>query len=273
MLDPLSGKSKTEPLQPPEEHKPLQQINRDEPRPQGSEAERAQPRVATPLLEISLHKSHFWSRSLLKRHQMRFFAGLLLISLTLVVAVLTERIHALPFSATPTRAIHPQRAIPTPSRSWQSWPQVLNDALQDTDYNQDWVVAQDAQATSSDALCTFSSLSHTYQLASLGMNYCAYGDSHLHPWIDLASSIEVSIRKGDWGGPLVRLREGNYYYFNVSIHGTYELTLHQSIDGGQDTMLARGTSAAIHQGLDQWNTLLVVAQATSFQLWINGQYR
>ncbi len=222
-----------------------------------------------PISEMQPLQSSHWPRH---RRSLQLLV-MFLLSIALAITVVLYSLHLLfptPLPALTSR-FHAAASTPTPVPLWHSWPQVLNDALQATDYNQAWEVDQSI-SEDSNGMCDFSSLSHTYQLQTLGSNYCPYGGSHAHPWTDLAYSIDLSIRQGNWGGPIIRLRQGNYYYFDISITGTYELVLHQYANGGQDREVVSGSSAAIHQGLNQWNTLLILAQGPSFQLWINGQY-
>nr|BBH87443.1 hypothetical protein KTC_21940 [Thermosporothrix sp. COM3] len=165
----------------------------------------------------------------------------------------------------------PSRPVTPPPRVWQSWSQLLNDPLEETRHSRAWQVDTNA-SDPTDAQCGFSTVSQTYQIQAQGLNYCAYGNSLVNPWVDVAYSADVAIHQGDWGGLIVHLRQGDYYYFGIRIDGSYLFMRHQREGGGQDAVLLSGTASTIVQGRDQWNTLLIVAQASVFQLWMNGQY-
>lgn len=48
------------------------------------------------------------------------------------------------------------------------------------------------------------------------------------------------------------------------------MLFHTSANGGDDTAITTGTSSAIHQGLEQWDRLTIIARGTSLTLFING---
>jgi transcriptional regulator with XRE-family HTH domain len=214
--------------------------------------------------------------SRIRHHRSLQLLGASLLGLALIVVVIVYSLHLpllpfLPGSYTQTYTASP---TPTPRPFGQSWPQTLNDPLMANDYDPAWLMTQNPPAAPGPTfgICDFSPISHTYQLQTFGANYCNYGSGTEHPWTDLVYSVDLSIRQGTWGGLVFRVHQGKHYYFYISTTGTYGLLVHQSINGGIDTNIVSGYSVAIHQGINQWNTLLVAARGPSFQLWINGQY-
>lgn len=160
-----------------------------------------------------------------------------------------------PRAATPTSQRSPTPGIPA------GWHQVLNDPLTLSHHDTFW---------ESDPTCLFTQL--YYEATSTGSNYCSHGDSTSNSFGDLVYSIDLSIHQGREGGLIFRNVKNNYYYFSITTEGNYLLALHTSADGGDDTPIAQGSSAAIRQGRDQWNTLKVVAQGSSFKLYINQRF-
>jgi eukaryotic-like serine/threonine-protein kinase len=65
--------------------------------------------------------------------------------------------------------------------------------------------------------------------------------------------------------------DSNYYCYTISLEGRYVVWLHQ---GGQWTFITSGYSAAIKPGLNQTNTLAVLARSSTSQayLFANGKF-
>jgi serine/threonine protein kinase len=81
---------------------------------------------------------------------------------------------------------------------------------------------------------------------------------------DFALQAQMTIRQGNGsagGGLVFRDSGGASYRFYIGLNGSYRL------DGTSIT----GTSSAIHTGLDQTNTLTVIAQGNLIFLYVNGQ--
>lgn len=177
--------------------------------------------------------------------------AVLLIGLVLVLLLVPEvrAFFLSPFSSSPSSLI--------PS----TWTVQFNDPLLASKHQKDW---------ENDG-CSFSGPGGVFEQESSGLGYCVYGSSTDHAWGDLAYQVQVAIHQGDWAGLAVRLRSNNYYYFEISRGGTWVFKQHISSNGGDDIVIRPGSSAAIHRGADQWNTLLIIAQGSTFQLWINGQ--
>lgn len=141
------------------------------------------------------------------------------------------------------------------------WHQVLHDPMTASNHGNPWSVSPG---------CAF--VGGAYQQSSTGPNYCSYGSSSdpTTVFTDLYYSLDVQIHQGKQSGLIFRNHKNNYYYFSITTTGTYVLLFHTSADGGNDTAITTGTSSSIHQGLEQWNRLTIIARGTSLTLFING---
>ncbi len=144
--------------------------------------------------------------------------------------------------------------------------QVLNDPLTSTNHGSDW--AGDSLDNSSG--CSF--FPTGYQNQATGSDTCNYGSGSAHVFSNLAYSVQVKITQGEQAGLIFHLLSNNYYTFDIAINGTYVVTRHIGAGNGNDVPLISPTYAsAIHTGLDQVNTLAVIAINNQFQFWINNQ--
>lgn len=150
--------------------------------------------------------------------------------------------------------------LPTPTFP-TAWHQIINDPMNEQTHGENWAINQG---------CSF----HTeaYVQTSSGLNYCNDGDSDQQSFHNLDYAVDLSIHHGNRGGLVFRLRHGNYYYFSITLTGSYELLRHDTTDNGQDTSIATGFASVIHHLPNQWNTIRIIAQDNAFQLWINGHY-
>lgn len=84
---------------------------------------------------------------------------------------------------------------------------------------------------------------------------------------NLTYQIEMINHQGGDGGITFRANAtGEYYYFYISINGYYALWLNT---GARGKFLAQGASQVIRQGNGQANTLAVVADGTTIDLYVN----
>ena len=89
---------------------------------------------------------------------------------------------------------------------------------------------------------------------------------------NLALQVQMVITQGDGGGVFFRsdFQGNNAYYFIVDVNGSYRLEVWKN-----NSMLAGLTGAispAFKTGLNQSNTITVVAKGSNFSLFINRQY-
>ena len=89
---------------------------------------------------------------------------------------------------------------------------------------------------------------------------------------NFAFQVQMVIIKGDSGGICFRSdsAENNLYYFIVYQDGSYALRFLKN--GNVDGALIGGLSTAFKKGLGQTNSIAVVAQDSTFFLYINGQF-
>ncbi len=97
-------------------------------------------------------------------------------------------------------------------------------------------------------------------------DYCTANATHFS---NFAFEVSMKIIQGDAGGILLRVKNTNpnqYYDFYVGQDGTYGFEI---VNGSKYSILKKGTSAAIRQGLNAENVLAVVAQGNSMTLYVN----
>jgi hypothetical protein len=88
---------------------------------------------------------------------------------------------------------------------------------------------------------------------------------------DFAYQVNMTINQGDCGGLVVRAVDNqNYYTFDVCQNGQYNFNLYvKNANAGSTKSTA---SSAIKTGLKQVNTLAVVVQGDTYNLYVNGQH-
>nr|MBA2286940.1 DUF1080 domain-containing protein [Ktedonobacteraceae bacterium] len=88
---------------------------------------------------------------------------------------------------------------------------------------------------------------------------------------DFAYQVQMTIAKGDDGGVVFRLDTGasKLYFFAIGTDGSYLLVA--SGTSGQK-LLAGGTSPFITKGVNQPNTLTIIARGTAIDLYVNKQF-
>lgn len=93
---------------------------------------------------------------------------------------------------------------------------------------------------------------------------------------DFAYQVKVTIIQGTLGGIAFRVDAINQklYLFGISPDGLYALVYAAGSAGGlaNEKLLASANSPAIVTGLNQQNTLTVIARGSSIYLYINKQY-
>ncbi len=99
-------------------------------------------------------------------------------------------------------------------------------------------------------------------------------DAHNTNADNFAYQVDMSIVKGDGGGVLFRADPANFknYFFEVTKDGQYALVSYSDRNGTSAKLLADGSSDAIKKGLNQTNTLTVIAKGSTISLYINKQY-
>ncbi len=90
---------------------------------------------------------------------------------------------------------------------------------------------------------------------------------------NFAYRVQMTIAQGDEGCLIFRvnLTSAKYYGFCIGSDGRYAFIAADQNDN-VTTKLRGGFSSTIHTGLNQANTVTVIAQGSEFDMYINGQY-
>lgn len=163
------------------------------------------------------------------------------------------------FSAQSPQSLYEQVTQSTPA---------LDDPLLRNDTN-NWT-----ETTSSDGQlsCVFTGGAyHAIAQPKNAYMLCTAQASH---YTDLAYQVQMSIVKGEFGGIVFRAdaSQSKYYSFFIDRSGNYTLITSVDNTGTRDYVLRQGTSAFIRTGLNQANTLAVIARGSNIYLYINQQY-
>jgi|SRR5579859_4272114 len=141
----------------------------------------------------------------------------------------------------------------------------MNDSLQQPDSQ--W---SNMSFTSLGGQCQFANTS--YQITATNPNYFIYCPDHT-PFTNFVFEVQMTITQGDCGGVVFRDTKGilGYsYLFEVCQDGTYSLGLFHNNDNPQ-ALIPSQSSAAIHKGYYQINTIAVVANGPQLTLYVNYQ--
>jgi eukaryotic-like serine/threonine-protein kinase len=88
-----------------------------------------------------------------------------------------------------------------------------------------------------------------------------------------AFEVQLKVVQGDCGGMVFRSdsNTGKLYFFEVCQNGSYSFSRYLDFTGNNVKDLAGGSSAAITTGLNQVNTIAVVAQGSTLTVYVNKQ--
>lgn len=91
---------------------------------------------------------------------------------------------------------------------------------------------------------------------------------------NFAYQVQMTITQGDEGGILFRTDTANskFFLFRISQSGAYDLYLYVDNQGTHAKSLLSNSTSTFKQGLNQPNTVTVVARGGSIYFYINGQY-
>lgn len=95
--------------------------------------------------------------------------------------------------------------------------------------------------------------------------------AHSHDYGDMTFQVNMKVLGGSAGGILFRSSGSASYYFRVNQNGTYALLACAGAGISCNTTLTNGFSSFINTGLNQSNTIAVVAKGNSIQLYVNGE--
>ena len=118
--------------------------------------------------------------------------------------------------------------------------------------------------------CQF--VNSTYQISQSPPNKF-YHCNDKQTYSNFAFEVNMTINQGDCGGLVIRDNSdgSNDYLFQVCQSGNYYFTKYVSLSGSDAVKLTSGSSSAINQGTNQSNVIAVVANGSSFDLYVNGQ--
>ncbi|HEY4387990.1 MAG TPA: hypothetical protein VGN34_26370, partial [Ktedonobacteraceae bacterium] len=170
-------------------------------------------------------------------------------------------------AGSPTPVMTEPTASTLPDSYTQQGTLVLNDPLQDNSQNIDWMTG----LNENNASCAF--VGGAYQ-SSQPIN----GDFHVcfaltTDYSNFVFETQMTIIAGQAGGVIFRGNQANstFYYFNVGQDGSYDLRDYIDPWIAHARLLISGSSPAIHAGLNQPNTIAVVANGNIFKFYVNHQ--
>ena len=135
---------------------------------------------------------------------------------------------------------------------------VLSDPLTDNSKGNQWITGTNTNGTG----CGFAN--GGYQAIQ------AICTAHIRNFSDFTYQVHMTIVQGNQAGIIFRYNpaNGTFYYFSIVISGEYHLFTY---NGKNFKSLLDGTSSAIN-GLNQPNTIAVVAKGAQLDLYINSQH-
>ena len=148
------------------------------------------------------------------------------------------------------------------AQATSSYPPFTNVALNDS------LTSNSSSGWNTSTACQFTSAGYQISIAQSGFfQGCLATAAN---FTNFAYQVTMTITKGDCGGLIFRLVDNqNYYAFYVCQGGQFDAVLFVKGANAGSTKVA--SSAAIHTGLNQSNTLAVVVQGTTYNLYANGQ--
>lgn len=143
----------------------------------------------------------------------------------------------------------------------------IYDPLSDNTQGNDWGTGTNSNG---DGACAFTG--GAYQISTPKTQFFYFCGDNASSFSNFTFEVQVKILKGDCGGIVVRAdaNTGKLYLFEICQDGTYNVFIYRDFNGNS-TNLANGPFPAIHQGLNQSNSIAVVAQGSSLTLYVNKQ--
>jgi hypothetical protein len=171
-------------------------------------------------------------------------------------------------SANPTATSQTNPPSPTSVSSSNPYPPntgtlVLNDPLVDNSHGMQW----DQGTNSNDATCQFTG--NGLNVTQPKQGYFHGCIAHAADFTNFAYEVQMTMISGDYAGIIfcADTTRGTYYFFFIKPNGDYEL---RTLSGSQFlSTLKRGTSSAIHTGLNATNLIAAVVQNGNINLYVN----
>lgn len=122
-----------------------------------------------------------------------------------------------------------------------------------------------------DGTCAFTGGS--YHVSTPKTQFFYLCSAEVSDFSNFAFEVQLKVVKGDCGGMVFRSdsNTGKLYFFEVCQDGSYSFSRYLDFTGNNVKDLAGGSSAAIATGLNQTNTIAVVAQGSSLTIYVNKQ--
>jgi hypothetical protein len=164
-------------------------------------------------------------------------------------------------TATALQAIYSQATSGNPT---------LNDSL-NAPGNNNWDQLAASNSTASGS-CAYTGGAYHSNMPTKGYFQPCYAQAPT--FSNFAYQVQMTITQGDEGGILFRANPANskFYLFRISQSGAYDLYLYIDNQGTHAKNLLSNSSGLIKQGLNQTNTITVVARGGNLYFYINGQY-
>jgi len=146
----------------------------------------------------------------------------------------------------------------------------LNDSLiAPSNNNWDQLPASNSTASGS---CGYTGGAYHSNMPTKGFFQPCYAQAPM--FSNFAYQVDVTITQGDEGGILFRADPTNskFYLFRISQSGAYDLFLYIDNQGTHAKNLLSNSTTLFKRGLNQTNTIAVVARGGAIYFFINGQY-
>jgi hypothetical protein len=142
----------------------------------------------------------------------------------------------------------------------------LNDPLTDNTKGYKWDVSNQADGT-----CAFTSGSYHVNTPKTQLFFLCAAEAT--DFSNFAYEVQAKVVQGDCAGMVFRAdtNAGKLYFFEVCQDGTYNFSRYLDYSGNNVKDFAGGSSAAIVTGLNQTNTIAVVAQGSTLTIYVNKQ--
>ena len=147
---------------------------------------------------------------------------------------------------------------------------VLNDPL-NAQSSSNWDVLSASNSTQSGS-CAFTGGVYQSSMPTKGFFQPCYAQ---HPtFSNFAYQVQMTINQGDEGGILFRadIANSKFYLLRITEAGAYDLFVYVDNQGGHAKNLLSNSTSVFKQGLNQNNTITVIAQGGNVYFYINGQY-
>jgi DnaJ C terminal domain len=148
--------------------------------------------------------------------------------------------------------------------------QLLNDQL-NAQSGSNWDILAPANSSVGGS-CQFTGGAYHSNMPAKGYFQPCYANNPT--FNNFAFQVQMTITQGDEGGILFRADPNNskYYLFRIDTNGNYDLYVYSSSQSSSATRLLSGTAQGFKTGLNQPNTLALVAQGNNLYFYANGQF-